>query len=93
MSQGNKTFKIEISGVVQGVGFRRFVFEKAIGLNLNGFVKNLKNGKVLVVVEGEEEKVKELYEACRTGPPLAVVDKITMEETKIKINKKGFSIL
>jgi len=49
-----KQIHILISGFVQGVGFRAFTVKKARNLGLTGWVRNLKNGRVEAVVQGEE---------------------------------------
>ena len=89
----HKTFEIIVKGSVQGVGFRRFVFENAKKLNLKGYAKNLSNGNVEIVVAGDEEKIKELYEACKIGPPLARVEEVEIKQTSKKIKSNGFFIL
>lgn len=65
--------KIIVGGLVQGVGFRYFVFNEAKSLGLNGYVKNLYNGDVEAIVEGEEEKIKALYEKMKIGPRAAII--------------------
>lgn len=55
------------SGKVQGVFFRDNTKMKAVSLGLVGFVRNLEDGRVEVVAEGEEEKLKELLEFCKKG--------------------------
>jgi len=89
----HKTFEIIVKGSVQGVGFRRFVFENAKRLNLKGYTKNLSNGNVEILVAGDEEKIKELYEACKIGPPLARVEEVEIKQTNKKIKEDGFFIL
>jgi len=89
----HKTFEIIVKGSVQGVGFRRFVFENAKKLNLKGYAKNLSNGNVEILVAGDEEKIKELYEACKIGPPLARVEEVEIKQTSKKIKEDGFFIL
>jgi len=89
----HKTFEIIVKGSVQGVGFRRFVFENAKKLNLKGYAKNLSNGNVEILVAGDEEKIKELYEACKIGPPLARVEEVEIKQTSKKIKGDGFFIL
>ena len=49
--------KITIKGYVQGVFFRKFIFDNAISLGLKGYVKNLDNGGVEVVVSGNENDI------------------------------------
>ena len=62
-----------ISGRVQGVGFRMFAVDQAEQLNLAGWVKNLSDGRVEVVAEGEETDVEAFVDWCRTGPESAEV--------------------
>ncbi len=62
-----------IRGQVQNVGFRSSTRRKALQLGLRGWVRNLYDGRVEVVAEGQEEKVDELIEWCRRGPLTAHV--------------------
>ncbi len=50
------------SGTVQGVGFRYTVQRLALDLKLNGWVRNLRDGRVEIVVEGEKELIERLIE-------------------------------
>ena len=59
---------IFITGSVQGVFFRATTQEKARELGLTGWVRNLPDGRVEVLAEGDEEKLKDLLEWCRGGP-------------------------
>jgi acylphosphatase len=67
---------LKIYGLVQGVGFRWSVCQRARGLGLTGFVRNEDDGSVKVVVQGAKEKVQELIGWCRQGIPFAKVDKV-----------------
>jgi len=67
---------IKIVGRVQGVTFRYFLKKKARKLGLNGFVKNQLDGSVLVVAEGDMERIKKLIIFCRRGPVFARVEKV-----------------
>ena len=69
-----------IFGRVQGVFFRANTLEKARELGLKGWVRNVHTGEVEAVFEGKEEKVIEMIEWCKKGPPASRVDKI---ETKL----------
>ncbi len=62
-----------ISGIVQGVFFRRFTWEHARRLGVTGWVRNLMDGRVEAVLEGEEDAVKTLIERLHEGPPAAHV--------------------
>jgi len=73
---------IVIRGKVQGVFFRATTAEKARSLGLSGWVRNLPDGSVEVVVKGDEEKLKELIEFCHKGPPLARVTEVLVQEVE-----------
>ncbi len=62
-----------ISGLVQGVAFRYYTRREASRLGLTGWVRNLSDGKVEAVFEGEEGLVAEMVQWCRQGPPGASV--------------------
>ena len=62
-----------ISGMVQGVFFRSETRDETKKLRVKGWVRNLPDGRVEAVFEGEEENVKKLIEFCRRGPPGARV--------------------
>ena len=67
---------IAVSGIVQGVGFRPFVYDLATRLGLNGFVRN-ETGGVLIEVEGESEALDRFVgELTSRPPPLARVDDV-----------------
>jgi acylphosphatase len=58
-----------ISGRVQGVFFRASTREEAIGLGLTGWVRNMSDGRVEAVFEGDESVVDEMVSWCNRGPP------------------------
>ncbi|MEM2281715.1 MAG: acylphosphatase [Candidatus Bathyarchaeia archaeon] len=62
-----------VSGRVQGVFFRYETRREAKMYGVKGWVRNLPDGRVEAVFEGEEEAVKQLIEFCRRGPPGAKV--------------------
>ncbi|MBI2400852.1 MAG: acylphosphatase [Deltaproteobacteria bacterium] len=67
-----------IEGLVQGVSFRASAVEAARTAGVVGWVRNNPNGAVEAVLEGEEEKVNRLIDWCRTGPPMARVEKVNL---------------
>lgn len=77
-----KQAHVWIEGRVQGVGFRHFTKVNARQLEVNGWVKNLSDGRVEGVFEGPEKKVKELIERCRSGPRSASVADIEVSWEK-----------
>ncbi len=74
-----ETLKISVTGSVQGVGFRPFVYRIAVANGLVGYVKN-EGGHVTIVVQGSEARLQMFLEDFkRKKPPLARVDEILME--------------
>ena len=65
---------LHISGRVQGVGFRNFVVHHAQERSVTGYVSNLEDGSVEVMLQGQPADVGSVEAACRTGPALARVD-------------------
>lgn len=80
-----------VSGRVQGVGFRYFAEDQALVENLAGYVRNLPDGRVEAVAEGEEESVLRFERALRRGPRAALVDHIEAQ-TIPPGDRHGFSI-
>ena len=68
MASENSRAQIIVSGLVQGVGFRYFVFRKAEELNLVGYTKNQYDGTVLTVLEGEKYLIESLFNELKIGP-------------------------
>jgi acylphosphatase len=69
-------FEIKITGRVQGVGFRYFVQKRASEFNIKGWVKNTRDGGVLVMAQGYEKDVETFLEHLRIGPSMARVRKL-----------------
>ena len=65
-----------VEGRVQGVGFRYFAAEQARQLRLVGTCRNLRNGSVEVIAEGEEGAVEALLVALQQGPRISRVDNV-----------------
>ena len=74
--------RIYVLGFVQGVGFRRFVKKNAIKLSLRGYVKNLPDGRVEAVVQGEKEAVEKLLKICEKGTFFSDVKSISLDWEK-----------
>lgn len=66
----------KIYGRVQGVYYRAWTQQTAASLNLTGWVRNLPEGQVEVLAEGEKAKLEALYQLCLQGPSAAQVEKI-----------------
>ena len=67
---------ILVEGRVQGVFYRSFTQKQAVKLQLNGWVKNLSDGRVEAVFEGPKDLVEEAIKACRRGPSSAIITNI-----------------
>ena len=66
-----------IAGKVQGVYFRAWVFDQAASLGLRGWVRNLADGKVEVLAQGDAASLAALKERLPQGSPLSRVDTVT----------------
>lgn len=90
--QGKASFHAFVSGRVQGVFFRMFVLREAQALGLCGFVRNMPDGRVEVVAEGERPKLEQLVERLRTGPRGAVVVDVDLSWSEYNHDFSDFSI-
>ncbi len=87
----SKCFHAIVHGRVQRVFFRAFASDKAVQLGLNGFVRNLSDGTVEVVAEGDEKKLEEFLGFLHKGPPAALVKKVDFEWKKPSLKFTAFS--
>jgi acylphosphatase len=62
-----------VNGRVQGVFYRQSAQDRAASLGLSGWVRNLPDGTVELQASGSKDKVEQLIEWCKSGPPRAVV--------------------
>ena len=84
--------RILIGGRVQGVGFRFFAEAQAAVEGVHGYVRNLADGRVEVLVEGDEESVERVERALRRGPAGARVESFDIEAVPPSRRATGFSI-
>jgi acylphosphatase len=87
-----KRIHIYISGIVQGVFFRAATRHAAADLNLTGWVRNMNDGRVEAVFEGEDADVEKMIAWCKVGPPSARVEEVTMSEEHYTGDLQDFSI-
>jgi hydrogenase maturation protein HypF len=84
--------RINVTGVVQGVGFRPFVYGLAKQLNLRGWVRNTSGG-VEILVEGHKSQVENFVQSLQTkAPPLAKIDSITINPDASDLHLPTFNI-
>jgi acylphosphatase len=81
-----------ISGKVQGVFFRAATKREADSLGVKGWARNLQDGKVEAVFEGEEDVVKMLIDFCKHGPSRAVVSNVDVTREDYKGEFKAFRV-
>ena len=81
-----------VSGIVQGVNFRRHTQQTARQFGVNGWVRNLPDGRVEGCFEGEAEAVGFLLDWCRSGPPSGRVDNLETREEPFTAEFSDFSI-
>jgi acylphosphatase len=67
-----------ITGDVQGVGFRQFVRYKARKFGVSGWVRNLSDGRVEAMLQGDKPVLEQMIAICRKGPPIAHVKDISI---------------
>jgi acylphosphatase len=72
--------RVFVSGRVQGVFFREETTRRAKEHSVAGWVRNLFDGRVEAVFEGEDRDVTKMIEFCRRGPPAAKVTSVEVEE-------------
>ncbi|MEM0473362.1 MAG: acylphosphatase [Candidatus Aenigmatarchaeota archaeon] len=87
-----KRVHIFVSGRVQGVNFRWFTKTVAEKLGIKGWVRNLNDGRVEIIAEGDDEEMENFLSYISKGPVLARVDKIDAREQDYKNEFKEFSI-
>lgn len=75
-----KTVHCYVSGRVQGVFFRATTREQAMLYGLTGWVRNLHDGRVEIMISGEEEQLNHLKQWLKRGPEMAHVTKMECEE-------------
>lgn len=86
------TIAAHVSGRVQGVFFRATLAKHAQELGVEGYVKNLSDGRVYFAAHGPREKLKKLVEWSRKGPPLSRVTGIEVKVQDSLDSCNGFEI-
>jgi acylphosphatase len=85
--------RILIAGLVQGVFFRREITDLARRLGITGWVRNLPDGRVEAVGEGERKQLDALVRFCNVGPGGAIVRGVEVEWSEYKGEFRGFRIV
>ena len=80
-----------VTGRVQGVFFRQETYRRALAEKVAGWVRNLPDGKLEAVFEGDAEPVEAMIRWCRSGPPLAQVNDVQVEWSE-PLGERGFRV-
>jgi acylphosphatase len=81
-----------ITGLVQGVCYRWYTQETASQLSVAGWVRNLPDGSVELVAEGDKDQLEQLLDWCRQGPSMARVSNVDAKWSQATGEFTGFSI-
>ena len=84
--------KVIVKGNVQGVNFRYYTQRQAIRFNITGWVRNLPDGSVAALFEGEEQDVEAMVQWCHHGPPSAQVTELIVQPEEYQGEFSSFSI-
>ena len=88
----NKTARLIITGKVQGVGFRAFVRNRSMKNNVTGWVRNLHDGRVEILIEGEDKYVNSVIKWCSFGPANSRVDSIQITDEYYSGDFQNFEV-
>jgi acylphosphatase len=72
--------RVRIRGIVQGVCFRAFARDAAIREGVHGWVRNLRDGSVEALIEGDADRVDRMVAWCHQGSPYGHVDHVEVKE-------------
>ena len=84
---------IVISGKVQDVGFRYWLYKEAIQRNIDGWVRNKISGEVEALLIGNDVEVNSVIKLCEKGPPSSEVTKVSVKNYEKEYLKKSFDII
>jgi len=87
-----KTVRAIVTGRVQGVWFRASTRDAAQRIDVYGWARNLPDGTVEIVAQGDDDQVEELIEWARQGPPQARVTSLQVEELSEYIGLDDFEV-
>ena len=80
MPNNHAAKKIEVNGIVQGVGFRPFVYRLASTHQLTGWVRNCPDGSVEALCSGSRDLVNQMIDWLHQGPDSALVNRVDIDE-------------
>jgi acylphosphatase len=87
-----KAQRLIYTGRVQGVGFRYTVKHLSMGYDLTGYVRNMPDGTVELLAQGEEEEIEALKKEVQNSHLQSFIRKMDVENVSVKEELKGFEI-
>ena len=84
---------IVITGKVQGVGFRYWLYKEAIQRNIDGWVRNKISGEVEALLIGNDAEVNSIINLCKKGPSSSKVTNISVKDYEKAYLNKSFEII
>ena len=84
---------IVITGKVQGVGFRYWLYKEAIQRNIDGWVRNKISGEVEALLIGNDVQVNSIIKLCKKGPSSSEVIKVSVKDYEKECLSKPFKII
>lgn len=87
-----RSIRIIVKGLVQGVGFRYYCYRTAKEFGITGYVKNLYNGDVEILAQGEEGLLNDYIKNVKIGPSASRVTKLLKEEARYDAKMKTFEV-
>lgn len=92
MAGSLQQLRLFVEGRVQGVGFRYHTRNEALRLGLCGWVRNLRDGRVEILAQGDAQSLNAFRQWCAKGPAHAQVSKLAFADESLAIVYKDFSI-
>ena len=86
------TKHIIVKGKVQGVFYRKFAKQKAIALDIKGWVKNAENGDVEIFAQGSKDAIEQMAKWCWQGSPKAEVKDVEIKDAQPEAGITDFSV-
>lgn len=93
MENTNARLHVFVTGMVQGVGFRFFVYQYGMDLNLQGWVRNRYDGRVEVLAEGPRHVLEAFLGKIKEGPQLAQVKNVEVDWRAANGDLSAFTVL
>ena len=87
-----KCLNLHINGLVQGVCYRISAQMKATELGLSGIARNLSDGRVEIIVKGNEDVLDSFINWCHSGPAMAQVTEVLQQQIECPEEYNGFDV-